>query len=585
MKKTKIVCTIGPASESEDMIRKLATAGMNVCRLNFSHGEHGEHLDRIKTIKKVREELSLNIGIMLDLKGPEIRIGKFKNSPINLKPGDRFTLTTRDIIGDESIVSVSYKGLPDDVKVGSRILIDDGLVEFIVEEIKDSTEIITRVVNYGELKDRKGVNVPNVSIKLPSLIEKDIEDIKFGVANGVDFIAASFVRSAEDVINIKRVLEENGGGDIKIISKIENEEGLNNIEQIIDISDGIMVARGDLGVEVSNERIPIVQKNIIRKTNAAGKPVITATQMLDSMIRNPRPTRAEVNDVANAILDGSDAVMLSGETAAGKYPLESVVQMVKIAESMEASEDFKKVTEERKYWIENDSTNIIAMSVRQIAERLNANGIVAATSFGGTARAISKFRPLTTIIAATFSEKTARSLSLVWGVYPVITKHVELTDELIDSSIYASLKGGLVYEGDLIVLTAGIPAGIGGNTNLIKVHTVGKVLLQGQAIGKGSVVGRICIASSAKELYEKFVDGDILVADQTNPDMVKYIERSSGMIIKEGGLTSHAAIYALHFKKPSILGADYKEAGLKDGQTVTLDAISGIVYDGVAKVI
>lgn len=585
MKKTKIVCTIGPASESEETLRALMATGMNVCRLNFSHGDHVEHLERINKIKKIRKEVGDHIAIMLDLKGPEIRIGKFEQEPIQLAPGDKFTLTTRDIIGNKEIVSVSYVGLPNDLSIGSRILIDDGLVEFIVEDIVDGTDIVTKVVNYGELKQRKGVNVPNVKINLPSLTQKDIDDIKFGIENEVDFIAASFVRSSQDVLNIKKVLEENGGEQIKIISKIENEEGVENLDEIIEISDGIMVARGDLGVEVSNERVPLVQKEIIRKTNFAGKPVITATQMLDSMIRNPRPTRAEVNDVANAILDGSDAIMLSGETAAGKYPIESVSQMVKIAENIEGSIDFKKAMEIRNSWTEDDSTNVIAMSVCQISERLNANGIVAATTTGTTARSISKFRPFTTIVAATYDEKVARSLALVWGVYSVITKRVEHTDELIDTSIYSALRGGLIFEGELIVLTAGIPAGIGGTTNLIKVHTVGKILLQGQAIGKGSVVGRVCKGESAKQLKEKFMDGDILVAKYTDADIVEYIERASGIIVSEGGLTSHGAIAAIHYKKPAIIGVNYEMADIKDGQIITLDAISGIVYDGVAKVI
>lgn len=585
MKKTKIVCTIGPASESEDMIRRLMATGMNVCRLNFSHGEHEEHLQRIKTIKKVRKELDKHVGIMVDLKGPEIRIGKFKDNPINLKPGDKFILTTRDIIGDNSIVSVSYAGLPKDVSVGSRILIDDGLVEFLVEDIVDGTEIVTKVVNYGELKDRKGVNVPNVKINLPSLVEKDISDIKFGIENDVDFIAASFVRSAQDVLSIKKVLEENGGEDIKVISKIENQQGVENLDEILQVSDGIMVARGDLGVEVSNEQIPLVQKEIIRKTNLAGKPVITATQMLDSMIRNPRPTRAEVSDVANAILDGTDAIMLSGETAAGKYPLESVMQMVKIAENIESSEAFKISMDQRKDWIEQDTTNVIAMSVKQITEKIKANGIVAATSSGATARSISKFRPITTIAAATPSERVARNLSLVWGVYPVITKAVEHTDELIDSSIYSSLRAGLIFEGEMIVLTAGIPAGVGGSTNLIKVHTVGKILLQGQAIGKGSVVGRVCKGSTAEEIKDKFVDGDIIVSEYSDAELTPFIERSSGIIVAEGGLTSHGAIAAIHYKKPAIIGINYLMDAVKDGQIITLDAISGIVYDGAAKVI
>lgn len=585
MKKTKIVCTIGPSSESEEVLRKLMASGMNVCRLNFSHGDHAQHLERINKIKKLREELGYHIGIMLDLKGPEIRTGKFENGmAVQLKPGDRFTLTTREIMGNQHICSVSYKNLPSDISVGSRILIDDGLVEFVVEAI-DGTEIYTKVINYGEIKDRKGVNIPNVKINLPALTEKDIEDIKFGIENEVDYIAASFVRKADDIINIKKILEQNGGENIHIISKIENEEGVQNLDEIIDISDSIMVARGDLGVEVSNEKVPLVQKEIIRKANYLGKPVITATQMLDSMIRNPRPTRAEVNDVANAILDGSDAIMLSGETAAGKYPVESVETMVRIAENIEASIDFRKANESRKFWLEENSTNVISMSVCQIAERLRANGIVAATTTGATARAISKFRPVTNIAAATYDGQVARKLSLVWGVYPVITKKVELTDELIDSSIFSSLKAGLIFEGDLIVLTAGIPVGIGGTTNMIKVHTVGKILLQGQAIGKGSVVGNICMGSSAEELKDKFRDGDIIYSKYTDADMVEYIGRSSGLIVSEGGLTSHAAITALHFKKPAIIGVDYEMNQIHDGQVVTLDAISGIVYDGAAKVI
>lgn len=585
MKKTKIVCTIGPASESEAILRRLMATGMNVCRLNFSHGDHSEHLERINKIKKLRDELDAHIGIMLDLKGPEIRTGKFENGmTVSLKPGDKFILTTREVLGNQKICSVSYKDLTKDLSVGARVLIDDGLLELVVEDIQD-TEIFTKVINYGEIKDRKGVNIPNVKINLPALTEKDIEDIKFGIENDVDFIAASFVRKADDIINIKKVLEENGGDSIQIISKIENEEGLINLDEIIEVSDGIMVARGDLGVEVSNEKVPLVQKEIIRKTNYAGKPVITATQMLDSMIRNPRPTRAEVNDVANAILDGSDAIMLSGETAAGKYPVEAVETMVRIANNIEASVDFKKLNEARKYWSENDSTNVISMSVCQIAERLNANGIVAATTTGATAKAISKFRPNTNISAATYDSKVARKLSLVWGVYPVITKKVELTDELIDSSIFSSLKAGLIFEGELIVLTAGIPAGVGGTTNMIKVHTVGKILLQGQAIGKGSVVGKICIGSSVEEIKDKFEDGDIIFARYTDADMVNYIGRSSGLIVSEGGLTSHAAISALHFKKPAIIGVNYEMNLIQDGQIVTLDAISGIVYDGVAKVI
>ncbi len=585
MKKTKIVCTIGPASESEEILRGLIGAGMNVCRLNFSHGDHEEHLQRINRIKKVRREAGTHTAIMLDLKGPEIRTGKFKDGVVDLKSGDKFTLTTRDVLGDENIVSISYDGLPNDIEVGSRILIDDGLVEFLVEDIIDGTDIVTSVVNYGELKDRKGVNIPNTKINLPALTDKDISDIIFGVENGVDFIAASFVRKADDVLAIRKILEENGGENIHIISKIENEEGLTNLDEIIAVSDGIMVARGDLGVEVSNERVPLAQKEIIRKTNYAGKPVITATQMLDSMIRNPRATRAEVNDVANAILDGSDAVMLSGETAAGKYPIEAVETMARIADNIEASQDFKKANARRKNWEGNDSTNVISMSVCQIAEQLSANAVVAATASGATARAISKFRPNSTIVATTIEESVARKLSLVWGVNPYVSKESTFTDELIDRSIYSALKSGLVFEGDLIVLTAGIPVGVGVATNLIKVHTIGKIILQGQAIGKSSVVGKVCKGNTVEELKDKFEDGDILVADYTDAEIVDFIDRSSGIIVAEGGLTSHAAISAIHFKKPAIIGASKAMQTVEDGDIITLDAISGIVYEGTAKVI
>lgn len=584
MKRTKIVCTIGPASESEDKLKELMEMGMNVCRLNFSHGDHSEHLQRIQNIKKVREKLGNYTAIMLDTKGPEIRIGTFKDGMVvSLKSGDKFTLTTRDIVGDQSIVSVSYKDLPKDLVPGNRVLIDDGLVEFVVDSIED-TEIHTTVVNYGDIKDRKGLNAPSIKINLPALTEKDINDIKFGVENGIDFIAASFIRKADDVLAIRKVLEECGGEHVHIISKIESEEGVENLDEIIEVSDGIMVARGDLGVEVSNERVPLVQKEIIRKCNLLGKPVITATQMLDSMIRNPRPTRAEVNDVANAILDGSDAIMLSGETAAGKYPVEAVETMKRIALHIESSIDYKKAVESRKEWIESDPTNAISNSVSRIAEQLNANAIVAATTSGGTARSISKFRPETQIIATTHIPEVARKLSLVWGVYPILTKRVELTDQLIDNSISEALKNKFINEGDLIVLSAGIPVATPGSTNMLKVHTVAKILSQGQPIGKSSVVARACVVETSEQLKDKFMDGDIIVAKYTDAEMIPFIEKSAGIVVEQGGLTSHAAITALNYKLPAIIGADLTKEKIENGQLITLDAYAGIVYDGSAKV-
>lgn len=584
MKKTKIVCTIGPASESVENLEQLINMGMNVARLNFSHGDHEEHLVRINNIKQVRRKLGTHTAIMLDTKGPEIRIGTFKDGMVvSLKAGDKFTLTTRDIVGDQSIVSVSYKDLPKDLSVGSRVLIDDGLVEFLVEEI-DGTEIHTRVINYGELKDRKGLNAPSIKINLPALTDKDIADIKFGVENGIDFVAASFVRKADDVLAIRKVLEECGGEDVHIISKIESEEGVENLKEIIEVSDGIMVARGDLGVEIQNEQVPLVQKDMIRRCNLAGKPVITATQMLDSMIRNPRPTRAEVNDVANAILDGSDAIMLSGETAAGKYPIAAVATMNKIARYIENSVDYKKSVESRSQWNEANPTNAISNSVSRIAGQLNASAIIAATTSGATARAISKFRPQNQIIATTHVENVARKLSLVWGVYPIFTREFEQTDQLIDNSISESLKSGYIKEGDLIVLTAGIPVSTKGTTNMIKVHTVANIIAQGQAIGKSAIVGRACVVNSPEELEEKFHDKDIIVAKYTDASMVKYIERSSGIIVEQGGLTSHAAITAIHYKLPAIIGVDLSQKPVKDGQLITLDAFAGIVYEGSATI-
>jgi len=584
MKKTKIVCTIGPASDTVEILKQLMLEGMNVCRLNFSHGTHEEHKQRIENIKQARRELDLPIAIMLDTKGPEIRLGEFSVEQVDLSIGDKFTLTTRDVIGNETISSVTYKDLPKDIKVGGRILIDDGLVELKVIE-KNETDIFTEVMNYGVLKSHKGVNVPDTKINLPSLTEKDISDIKFGIENGIDFIAASFIRKAQDVLDIRKVLEENHGEDIQIISKVESQEGVDNLDEIIDASDGIMVARGDLGVEIKTETMPIIQKIIIRKTCYSGKPVITATQMLDSMIRNPRPTRAEVTDVANAILDGTDAIMLSGETAAGNYPIEAVKVMHSIAVNIEASKDFHDNSDKRFDWIDATITNAISRSTRVISEQLQSSAIITATASGATSRAISKFRPMVPIIAATYNEKVMRKLALVWGVYPVLSKNSELTDEVIDRAIIASLDRNYIEEGDLVVVTAGLPVGVSGTTNLIKVHVVGEIMLKGTGIGKLSVTGKVCVGNTDDELKDKFEEGDVLVAEYTDRDLVKYIEKASAVVVEEGGLTSHAAIVALHFKKPTIVGAPNATEILKDGQTVTIDAMSGLVYKGEAKVL
>ena len=585
MKKTKIVGTIGPASESEEILRKLFENGLNVCRLNFSHGTHSEHKMRIDTIKKVREELGIPIAIMLDTKGPEIRLKNFKDGTIELKQDDIFTLTTRDILGDENIVSISYENLPNDIEVGNMILIDDGLVELQILEIIDGTDIKCIALNNGTLKNHKGVNVPNVKINLPAIIQKDVDDILFGIENGIDFIAASFIRKSEDVMEIRRILESNNGQNIDIIAKIENQEGVDNIDEIIMVSDGIMVARGDLGVEIDTEIMPLVQKELIKKANIAGKPVITATQMLDSMMRNPRPTRAEVTDVANAILDGTSAIMLSGETAAGKYPVNSVVTMHKIAIKTEESFDHEEILRSKSIQSEITTTNAIGKATCNTAQDLKAEAIVTATSSGHTSRAISKFRPKAPIIAVTTTEEVRRKLALEWGVYPVLTSESFTTDEVLENSVEAAIKAGYVKEGDLIVITAGIPVGLSGSTNLIKVHTVGKILLTGKGIGQRSISGRVCVIKNESEMLSKFSDGDILVAIGTHRDMVSVMERSSAIVTEEGGLTSHAAIVGLHLDKPTIVGAKNATSILKDGDIVTIDVLTGQIFKGQARIV
>lgn len=585
LKKTKIVCTIGPASQSPEVLEQLIKNGMNVARLNFSHGSHEEHLEKIKTIKRIRRKLNVPLGLMLDTKGPEIRIGKFEEKEYFLKPDDIFTLTTRNIVGNKDIVSVSYEGLPQDVEKGSIISVDDGLIQLEVIEIKDGTEIVCRVQNNGVISNNKGVNLPGRVTNLPSITPKDVDDIKFGIENGIDMIAASFVRKKEDIYDIRKVLEDHGGEDILIISKIESQEGVDNADEIIEASDGIMVARGDLGVEIRTELIPLVQKEIIRKCNKAAKPVITATQMLDSMQRNPRPTRAETTDVANAIIDGTDCVMLSGETAAGKYPVEAVKTMRDICITTELSDDF----EENIYQTEIDrkitTTNAISKSTCTIASQLRAKAIITCTASGNTAKAVSKFRPRTNIIACTIDEKVARRLSVSWGVYPIIVDTAYETDELIERAIVGALKENYVQEGDLTVLTAGIPLGVSGTSNLIKVHVIGDIIANGTGVGNKSVSAKVVVGSTKEELEGKFEDGDIIIAKYTDRDINEFMERSSGVIAENGGLTSHTAVVAIHFGIPAILGVKNITNLLEDGDTITLDPLGGIIYKGEAKVL
>lgn len=472
MRKTKIICTIGPASESKDMLRKLMEAGMNVARLNFSHGTHEEHKIKMDRIKEVREELGLSVAIMLDTKGPEIRTGTFGQEEVLLQTGQDFTLTTRNVVGNGQICSVTYKELPRDVKQGDRILIDDGLIELLVQKISGE-DILCQVVNGGTVKDHKGINVPSVQINLPPITQRDEDDIRFGIENDIDYIAASFIRKADDVHTIRSLLEEYGASHVRIISKIENEEGVSNIEELVAASDGIMVARGDLGVEIPPEQVPIVQKKIIRRCNFAGKTVVTATQMLDSMMRNPRPTRAEVADVANAILDGTDAIMLSGETASGKYPLEALSTMVRIAQSTEEVLNYDEIVRERSLMRDPSITNAIGHATCTSARGLKATAIFTPTDSGHTAFVVAKFRPQAPIVAFTYSERTARRLSLCWGAETKVIHAKKSAEEIFQAVVGLAEKSGMVKKGDLVVITAGFPVGIGGRTNMMRIHEIG----------------------------------------------------------------------------------------------------------------
>ena len=579
MKKTKIVCTIGPSSDSYEVLKALVNEGMNVARLNFSHGTHPEHKKRIDTIKKLRDDIDEPIAIMLDTKGPEIRIKTFKDGMIRIEQGHDFTLTSEDVEGDETKVSVTYKDIAKDLKADDRVLIDDGLVEFTVISV-DEKNVYMKAVNSGELSDRKGVNLPSVKVNLPTLTEKDIEDLIFGIENDVDFIAASFIRSAKDVLEIRKILESNGGDDIKITSKIENLEGVQNIDEIIDASDGIMVARGDMGVELDEEDIPLVQKDIIRKCNLKGKFVITATQMLDSMIRNPRPTRAEVTDVANAILDGSSAIMLSGETAAGSYPVKSCEMMRKIAVKIEDSLDYKIIVDSTNDEHEINITNSIAKATREAALDLDAKVIIAATSSGLTARNISKFKPKSPIIAATTNEKVRRQLAIEWGVYPIRATLASSIDDLFYESINILKNIKFVKEGELVILTAGMPLGKAGSTNIMMVKTVGKLLCKGMGIGKHKISARACVAKNAKELEETFSDGDIIVTIGVYKDMLPYIQKSSGIITVEGGLTSQGAIVGINYHLATVVGVGEAMNSIKTGDVISIDATTGEIYEG-----
>lgn len=578
MRRTKIVCTVGPSTDKPEILSNMIAAGMNVARFNFSHGAHEDHAKRITAVRAAAEKAQKPIALMLDTKGPEMRIGKFKDEKVKLFAGQKFTLTSEDMLGTTERVSVSYKNLPQEVKPGVRILLSDGLIGLKVEEVLND-DIVTIVQNDGEISNNKRVAVPGVFINLPPVSDQDIDDIRFGVAQGMDFIAASFIQKASDVLAIRQVIEE-AGGKMWIIAKIESPIGVENIDEILNVADGIMVARGDLGVEIPAEEVPLVQKVLIHKCNEAGKPVITATQMLESMINNPRPTRAEASDIANAIIDGTDAIMLSGETASGNYPVEAVETMARIAVRTEQELGYGNILTQKGINLKATMTDAVSHAAVQLAHELEAAAIITATESGFTARMISKYRPQAPIVAATSSEKIVRLTQLLWGVYPVKGKKSSNSDEIVSNSIHAARTSQLIKDGDLVVITGGVPTGISGTTNMIRVQLVAKILIQGQGVGQHVFSGKVCLVNSNEDLVAKFQIGDILIVKGIDDQSAIYASQAGAIIAEEGGLSSNAAIIGVNFKLPVIVNASGALETLQDGMVVTIDSIRGLVYAG-----
>ena len=583
MKKTKIVSTLGPASNTVEIISELIEAGANVFRFNYSHGDHSEQLARMNLVRDAVKITGKSVGILLDTKGAEIRttVQGTENGKIAFAINDIVRISMDDeLLGSKEKIAVTYPGLYDDAHVGGHILFDDGLIDMeIIEKDSANRELVTKVLNAGVLGSRKGVNAPGISISLPGITEKDAADIRFGLENDIDFIAASFVRKAQDVLEIREILEEMDMNHVQIISKIESQEGIDNIEEIIKVSDGIMVARGDLGVEIPAEIVPMVQKDIIKKCNAAGKAVITATQMLESMQQNPRPTRAEASDVANAIFDGTDATMLSGESANGAYPVESVATMARIDSEAEKSM-LKLGTYQINQFNKSDVTETIGLAVARAAKDLGVKCIVAATESGYTAKMISKYRPDANILAVTFDERTKRSLSLNWGVHPTVAEKPSTTDEMFDLASKKAVELGFASEGDLILITAGVPVGERGTTNVMKIQLIGSRLLEAQGVGGRAVVGNAVVATTAEEAIEKAHEGMILVVPTTDKDYMPAIEKAAALIVEDGGLTSHAAVVGIAKDLPVIVGAKDATTIIQHGEVVTADSRRGIVYRG-----
>ena len=576
MRKTKIVCTLGPSTDREGVLREMIRAGMNVARFNFSHGTHAEHKARLDALKALREELDAPVAAMLDTKGPEVRLKDFAGGRVHLTAGQEFTLTTVQVEGDAHRCSITYGELPGDVKAGDTILLDDGLVRLTVLETSE-TEIRCRVENDGNMKNHKGVNVPGVRLNMPYMSQQDRDDLLFGAEQGFDYVAASFVRSAADVRELRHVLDK-AGSRMRIIAKIENQEGVSNLPEILDAADGIMVARGDMGVEIDFAEIPLIQKNMIARCVACGKPVITATQMLDSMMENPRPTRAEITDVANAIYDGTSAIMLSGETAAGHYPVESVKTMDAIARRTESDiNHVKRMTQMAGGRNRLSVAAATAHAACTTAQEIGADAILTVSQRGTTARLVSRFHPGTPIIACLLDQQVRRQMALYWGVEPIMMPYASSTDELVDFAVQAAAQAGVVHEGDLVVVTAGVPVGVAGTTYMIRIQQVGGALVNAVGIGEKKASGPLCICRSTDEVAEKFQPGDVLVVPYTTNKLLPYIRQAAAVITEEASVECHTATIGLALDKPVIVGAAGAVQRLTDGTMVTVDCARGLV--------
>lgn len=577
LRRTKIVATIGPATSSPEVLRDLIEAGATTLRLNFSHGTHDDHQRNIRLIRQVSFELNQPVGILQDLQGPKIRLGRFENGAITLQKGDPFILTSHAVPGTQEISSVTYEPLADEVPEGATILLDDGRVEMKVERVDSvSRELHCRVVVGGVLSNNKGVNFPGVYLSIRALTDKDKEDLMFGLDQGVDWVALSFVRNPQDVLEIKELISS-AGKNVPVIAKIEKHEAIEQMEAVLSLCDGVMVARGDLGVELPAEDVPILQKRLIATANRLGIPVITATQMLDSMVSNPRPTRAEISDVANAILDGTDAVMLSNETAVGKFPVQAVETMARIAERIEREQPASRTQDDMPG---RSIPNAISQAVGRIAEQLQAAAIMPLTKTGATARNVSKFRPHKPILAVTPHVDVARQLQLVWGVRALLVLNLPSTGQTFQAALNVAQEKGLLRQGDLVVMTAGTLQGVAGSTDLIKVELVTAVLGTGTGIGQGSVSGRARVAHTVTELGS-FNPGEILVVSRTSADYVDVIRKASGIVTEEDSLTSHAAVIGLRLGVPVIVGVKDATQIIRDGTILTLDVQRGLVYSGM----